>query len=308
MGAQEAYGSNGASLKSLNPLQSSTNRRLSDLPKLEGNNIFAPKTKIGIEERALPALGRQTPLDFNKVNEQEFEHQKPDQINSSKLTLKVDKKLAHLVDKLGSILGDDLSKEVCADKWYFQQSGIESTVKSLQTHLEKANDSDKKFLVGFLADTLADVDMRSTNLTSLTNGRKIKKTFSNLKKRLELFESLISESKSISMDLCNEVFKRLTEFVDYNPLKQDLISTIDVLNKNHGFEQLQPMVSQMADHQLEQLKDCIPEVQDLLKQRQEEQKRKKEQMAEEKKRISVEPAKFAGRKKSSSKPQDFRLK
>jgi hypothetical protein len=63
MKMEDAYGTNTNSHKNLNPLSLKTVRRKENLPKLD-NDIFAPKRKIGLEERALPALGRETPLDF----------------------------------------------------------------------------------------------------------------------------------------------------------------------------------------------------------------------------------------------------
>ena len=47
--------------------------------------------RIGVEERSIPALERVTPIDYNKVNESDYEHQNPGQTDSSNLTLKVDK-------------------------------------------------------------------------------------------------------------------------------------------------------------------------------------------------------------------------
>jgi len=57
-------------------------------------------------------LGRITPLDYNAVNEEEFEHQKPGQTDSSNLTLKVDKKFGPFLDKISNILGDELAKKL----------------------------------------------------------------------------------------------------------------------------------------------------------------------------------------------------
>jgi hypothetical protein len=149
--ATEAYGINTASQKNLNPLSLKTIIKKNDL-QLDDNDIFAPKSRIGLEERALPALGRNKPIDFSKVNENEFEHQKPDQLNASKITLKVDKKFGAIFEKVSSVFGDELAKKVCADKWYFQQEGIDSAVNDLLTHLQSSNDTDKTFIIGLLAD------------------------------------------------------------------------------------------------------------------------------------------------------------
>lgn len=194
--AEDAYGMNSASQKALNPITLKTVRRNNELPSID-NDIFAPKNKFGLEERALPALGRNAPLDFSKVNENEFEHQKPDQINASKLTLKVDKKFGPVYEKVSSVFGDELAKKVCADKWYFQQEGIDSAVKDLTTHLQSSNDVDKNFIIGFLADICVDNDLKSRNSSSKT-GRKLKKNIKNLKMRVELFLKLVNQAKNIS--------------------------------------------------------------------------------------------------------------
>lgn len=49
----------------------------------------------------------------------------------------------------------------------------------------------------------------------------------------------------------------------------------------------------MTSHQLEQLKDKIPETKKLIEDREAERERKKDKMLEEKKRIDVEPARNA---------------
>ena len=110
--------------------------------------------KIGAEERALPALGRITPIDFNKINEEEFEHQKPDHTEPSNITLKVDKKFSAYYDKISTILGDELAKKVWADKWYFQQDGIDQTIQNLKTIMASISESDKTFIIGIVSDTI----------------------------------------------------------------------------------------------------------------------------------------------------------
>lgn len=197
MNINESYSSEVKSLqKPLNPLALKSMRRVDNFPQLE-NDIFAPKNKIGFEERALPALGRETPIDFNKVNEEEFEHQKPEQINSSKITLKVDPKYIHYLDKLTTVFGEEMAKKVCADKWYYQQEGIGSAIENLKTQLESVNGIDKNLVIGLLADLCSDADMKIKTSTSKT-GRKIKKNIKNLKKKLELYLKLVEESKGIS--------------------------------------------------------------------------------------------------------------
>ncbi len=105
----DSYGTTNTMSKALNPIGLKSMKKMDKLPQ---NDIFAPKKKIGLEERALPALGRETPIDFNKVNEEEFEHQKPDQTNASKLTLKVDPKYVSFLEKLTNVFGEDLAKKV----------------------------------------------------------------------------------------------------------------------------------------------------------------------------------------------------
>jgi len=148
---EDSYGSSVQNQKALNPLAIKTlNMKKESLPKIE-NDIFAPKRIIGAEERTLPALGR-GPVDFNKVNEDEYEYQKPEQTNSAKITLKVDKKLAQHLDKVTGILGEDLAKKVCADKWYFQQEGLQAVISDLGSTLQPKTEADRLYIIGFLAD------------------------------------------------------------------------------------------------------------------------------------------------------------
>lgn len=142
MNVQDSYGvSNSKSTKMLNPLSSNTVRKKESLPTLD-NDIFAPKGLPRADERELPALGRNTPIDYNKVNEDEFEHQKPDKTESTNITLKVEKRYVQLLDKLTNILGDEMAKKACADKWYFQQEAITNSVGDLTSILSGKSDSD----------------------------------------------------------------------------------------------------------------------------------------------------------------------
>ena len=125
------------------------------------NDVFAPRKRIGAEERSLPALEKAITVDFNKANESEFEHQKPGQTDASNITLKVDKKFSSLFDRISGILGEELAKKVWADKWYFQQEGIDYVISNLQTSLSSATDSDKSFLVGIISDIWADADLKT---------------------------------------------------------------------------------------------------------------------------------------------------
>jgi hypothetical protein len=89
------------------------------------------------------------------------------------------------------------------------------------------------------------------------------------------------------------VFKRLISFIDHNDLKPDIIDLINSIYSNHGYEAIEMSIVTMTVHQLEQLKDKVPEVRKLLEDREAERERKKEHMMEEKKRIDVEPARNA---------------
>lgn len=144
MSINDSYGNAQNVGKALGPITMKSLKKIDPLP---ANDIFAPKRKIGLEERALPALGRETPIDFSKVNEEEFEHQRPDQIKPSKLTLKVDPKYVSYLEKLTNVFGEDLAKKVCADKWYFQQEGIESAVKGLKEGLESRTAEEQSSII-----------------------------------------------------------------------------------------------------------------------------------------------------------------
>ena len=281
MNIDEAYGSNSNALKKpLNPLGIKSMRKVDNLPQLD-HDIFAPKIKIGIDERSLPALGRETPIDFSKVNEEEYEHQKPNQINASKLTLKVDPKYVYYLDKLTGVFGEDMAKKVWADKWYFQQEGIDSAVKSLKESLQSSEDSDKILIIGFLSDLCADADLKVKTSSSKT-GRKIKKNIKNLKKRLELYSNLVMQANEISNDMLNEVFKRLPAFIDHTDLKQDLISSLETYYSNYGYEAIDHLIQQLGINQLEQIKNSISEAKTLIEEKLAEKERRREQLLEEK--------------------------
>ncbi|CAI2386316.1 unnamed protein product [Moneuplotes crassus] len=297
----DSYGTANSMSKPLNPISIKSMKKI-DFVK--DNDIFAPKRKIGIEERALPALGRQTPIDYSKVNEEEFEHQKPNQINASKLTLKVDPRHVSHVEKLTTVFGEDLAKKVCADKWYFQQEGIESAVKNLRDQLDGQPNEDKQHIIEFLADLISDFDLRAkSNLSVAGRSIKTKKNIKNLKKRVELFQSLAEQSKNISEEYLQEVCKRLPHFVDHTDLKSDYIKCLQNVYNAYGYSTVQPVISDLLISQLEQIKTIIPEAKQVLQEKYEDKERKKEQMLEEKKRIDAEPASkaFNNRRKSSTK-------
>ena len=69
-------------------------------------------------------------------------------------------KFSPIFDRISGILGEEQSKKVWADKWYFQQEGIESAISNINTSLSSASDTDKIFLVGFIADICADSDIK----------------------------------------------------------------------------------------------------------------------------------------------------
>jgi hypothetical protein len=282
MNAEESY--NGAqSQKSLNPLSLKTVRRKDNLPKIE-NDIFAPKKVIGMEERALPALGRQTPLDFNKVNEDDFEHQKPEQINSSNLTLKVDKKYAPYLDRINGIFGEELAKKVWADKWFFQQEGLQSAVSDLSNTFSSKTEAEKIFIIGFLTDVCCDSDLKTTIGSSKSKQpvKIVKKHVKQMKRRIELYASLVKQTKEIDEKYWNEIFKRLASFIDLNPLKSDFIDLLKSIHSEFGFMSIEQVVHPMTTQQLEQLKEHIHEIKEILSIREEEQKRKRELIIEDK--------------------------
>ncbi|CAI2386351.1 unnamed protein product [Moneuplotes crassus] len=300
MNINDSYATTNTMGKPLNPIAIKSMKKIEIPPE---NDIFAPK-KIGLDERALPALGRETPIDFSKVNEEEFEHQKPDQINSSKITLKVDPRHVSHLEKLTNIFGEDLAKKVCADKWYYQQEGIEFTVKGIKDKLENQSDEDKTRIIQFLSDIISDYDSRAKNNVSRTGkGTKQKKNIKNLKKRVELFLSLAEESNNLSEKYLNDVCKRLPHFVDHTDLKSEYIKCLQEVYKTYGYPLIEPVVSSLLIPQLEQIKTIIPEAKQVLKEKVDQKDRKKEQIMEEKKRIDVEPAKnaFSSRRKSNIK-------
>ena len=167
MSAKEAYGNKIPTMSSKNVVT---------------NDIFAPKTLPRAEERELPALGRAGPIDYSKINEDDYEHQKPDQTDSTSLSLKVDSKLVVSLDKLTSILGPEMAKKACADKWYFQQEAITKTINQLKEVLNDKTDQDVQYLIEFIADICADVSINSTKQASKAANKPIK----HLKKRLQL--------------------------------------------------------------------------------------------------------------------------
>lgn len=111
---------------------------------------------------------------------------------------------------------------------------------------------------------------------------------------------MIEQVKNVDDKLLPELFKRLSEFVDVNHLKQDFINLLSDVSKLHGFQAIEKSILPMSNQQLEQLKDSIPEVNEILAFRQAERERKREIMKEEKKRIDVEPARNINKSRKSN--------
>ena len=256
------------------------------MPTIDHDNIFTSKNQPGREERELPALGRSTPIDYNKVNENDFEHQKPDQTNSTSITLKVDKKLAPSLDRLTSILGPEMAKKACADKWYFQQEAITNTISELTNILNDKPESDTIFLIGYLANVCSDSDMKPMTVASekgsSVNLRRYKKTIKHFKKRLELYSSLIEQVTKSYPNHLKEVFKRLVDFIDVNDLKSDVVSLLNSIYTKNGYDSVKHILEELTTRQLGQFKNTISEVKDIIEARQQERDKNRRMIEETK--------------------------
>ena len=88
-----------------------------------------------------------------------------------------------------------------------------------------------------------------------------------MKKRLELYNNLVENIESSYSDLLPEVLKRLSNFVDINDLKSDFINVLEKIYNNYGYKSIEDTVALMTDRQLEQLKDKIAEVKNIIESR-----------------------------------------
>ena len=157
----------------------------------------------------------------------------------------------------------------------------------------------------------------SSSSKSAKINKVLKKPTTHLKKRIELYTSMIDQVKLVDNKLLTEVFKRLPVFIDPTSLKPDLISLLQKINNEHGFAVIEKnIVLHLSTPQLEQLKDTLPEVKEILALRQAERDRRREILMEDKKRLDVEPARGAGginkRRKSTARSRssnhDIKLK
>ena len=90
-------------------------------------------------------------------------------------------------------------------------------------------------------------------------------------------------------------------------LKSDLITLLENIYSNYGYQSIQKTIEGMTDRQLDQIKDKIIEVKDVISERNKIKERKREIMIEDKKRLDPESATAHLTKAKANKIKDPRL-
>ena len=76
--------------------------------------------------------------------------------------------------------------------------------------------------------------------------------------------------------------KHLVDFIDMNDLKPDFIALLENIYSNYGYQNITKTIESMTDRQLDQIKDKIVEVKEVIAARNKIREHKRELLIENK--------------------------